>query len=96
MSNVVCFKCQTKIPVLGNVGFRDECFKCKSDVHVCLNCNHHDKTAYNECRETQADVVREKDRSNFCDYFSPSSKLLGEKDAKESLMSAAEALFKKK
>jgi hypothetical protein len=24
---------------------------------------------YNECRESQAERVIEKDRSNFCDYF---------------------------
>jgi hypothetical protein len=39
-------------------------------VRVCLNCNHHDRSAYNECREPQAERVLDKDRRNQCDYFS--------------------------
>lgn len=92
---ILCFKCQTKQPVLGQVGFRDECFKCHSDLHSCKNCEHHDLQAYNECRETQADVVREKDRANFCDYFRPSAKSGQGGVAQSDLVSAAEALFKK-
>lgn len=42
-------------------------------MHVCRNCAHHDTSAYNECREPQADRVLEKERSNFCDYFTPRS-----------------------
>lgn len=92
---VICFKCSTSTPVLGTVGFREECFKCKTDLHVCKNCAHYDPTAYNECRETSADVVREKDRANFCDYFTPGSGP-GAGQQKDDLLSAAEALFKKK
>lgn len=95
MAEVICFKCQTKIPLLGKVGFREECYKCNSDLHVCLTCAHHDKAAYNECREPQADVVREKDRANFCDYYSPSGKS-GESSNAAALLNAAEELFKKK
>lgn len=92
---VICFKCSTSNPLLGNVGRRDECFKCKWDLHVCKNCLHYDPKVYNECKETSADVVREKERANFCDYFTPGTGLsAGEQ--KDQLMSAAEALFKKK
>ncbi len=95
MAEVDCFKCQNKIPVLGKVGIREECFKCRSDVHVCLNCIHFDPKAYNQCREPQADVVLEKERSNFCDYFSPSDAARGSGNSADTLLSAAEALFKK-
>ena len=40
-----------------------------ADVHCCRNCEFDDPGSYNECRETQAERVLEKDRSNFCDYF---------------------------
>lgn len=92
---VICFKCRTANPVMGTVGRRDECFKCHSDLHACKNCLHYDPKVYNECKETSADVVLEKERANFCDYFTPGTGLnLAEQ--KDQLLSAAEALFKKK
>jgi len=90
---LICFKCQKEQPILGTVGRRDECPFCKADLHVCKNCQHFDPQAYNECREPQADRVVEKERSNFCDYFSPGGG--GQKTQNEQLLSAAEALFKK-
>jgi hypothetical protein len=78
-------------------GRRDECHKCGADIHVCLNCKNHDKSAYNECRESAAEVVKEKDRSNFCDHFYPLAPgAHSQSDARKDLISAAEALFKKK
>lgn len=94
-SKLICFSCNKDIVILGNVGRRDECPHCRADVHVCKNCDFYDAKAYNECRETSADVVREKDRSNFCDYFIPRKGDGGEKDKAAALRAAAEALFKK-
>lgn len=97
MKSVFCFTCQTEITVIEKVGRREECPKCRADVHVCKNCAFYDAKVYNECKETQAEVVREKDRSNHCDYFSPRQGKMGEvKDPAEALREAAEALFKKK
>ena len=92
---VTCFSCKTEIAFDGLVGRRDECHSCQSDLHVCLNCEFHDQTAYNECREPSAEVVREKDRSNFCDYFSPGKGGGKAGQSKEDLLKAADALFKK-
>ncbi len=92
---VSCFKCQTISTTSDRFGRRDECAKCRSDIHVCLNCVHYDPGAYNECKESSADYVKEKDRANFCDYFSPSSEAKSE-NKKDAILSAAEALFKKK
>jgi hypothetical protein len=94
-TKLICFSCSKEIAILGNVGRRDECPHCRADVHVCKNCGFYDAKAYNECRETSADVVREKDRSNFCDYFVPRKGGGGEKDKAAALRAAAEALFKK-
>jgi hypothetical protein len=79
----------------GNIGRREECPHCRADVHVCKNCNFYDPKAYNECRETSADVVREKDRANFCDYFVARTGA-NPMDKAAALRAAAEALFKKK
>jgi len=80
---------------IDNVSRRDECSKCRADVRCCKNCRFYDPKVYNECRETQAEVIREKDRSNLCDYFQPGSAANAEKQ-KADLFAAAEALFKKK
>lgn len=93
---MICFSCQKEIPIAPGeiVGRRDECPHCGADSHVCYNCNHYDKNSYNECKEPQAEVVKVKDRSNFCDYFSPGG--TKKEKAKDDLLAAAEALFKKK
>jgi hypothetical protein len=36
---------------------------------VCLNCTFYDESRANQCFEPQAERVKEKDRSNYCDYF---------------------------
>jgi hypothetical protein len=41
-------------------------------------------------------VVREKERSNFCDFFQPSTGEGGSGPSRDQLKNAAEALFKKK
>jgi len=73
---------------------REECSKCHSDAHVCKNCEHYDPRVYNECKETQADFVKEKERANFCDYFKVAPLTSGTQKQVD-LKAAAEALFKK-
>lgn len=90
---VICFKCKTKTAFDGKLGFRAEC-SCREDLHVCKNCEFYDPKVYNECRETSADVIREKDRANYCEYFRPGNTQSAE-DNKKALFAAAEALFKK-
>ena len=94
VSKLICHKCQKDVPVLGIVGRREECSFCRADLHVCKNCAHYDMKSYNECREPQADRVVEKEKGNFCDFFSPGSRAFAAK-SKDDLMAAAEALFKK-
>jgi len=66
-----CYKCSAELQLSGGkVARGDSCDSCRSDMHVCLNCKHFDRSAYNECREPQAERVLDKDRANFCDYFS--------------------------
>lgn len=90
-----CFSCGSELTFSSTPGRREECSKCRADVHVCKNCKNYDRNAYNECREPQADVVLEKERSNFCDYFIPGSGS-GGVDKQKDLRAAADALFKKK
>ena len=51
------------------VGFRDTCDGCGADLHSCVHCAHRDPSAYNECREPNAERVSDRERANRCDYF---------------------------
>lgn len=97
MLQVFCFKCGEKNEYSERVPLRAECAKCGEDLHVCKCCHFYDPKVYNECREPQAEVVQDKERANRCDYFQPGG--AGGKaggPTKSDLLSAAEALFKKK
>lgn len=63
-----CFRCGATLPE--KVYRNTLCESCGADAKTCLNCRFHDPSAHWECRETIAEAVREKDRANFCDFFS--------------------------
>jgi hypothetical protein len=56
---------------------------------------HHDPSAYNECRESNAERVSDRERANRCDYFSPTDAEGGDGSAREGSLSALDSLFKK-
>jgi hypothetical protein len=92
-----CFHCGRKIEFIERVAFREQCRGCGRSLHVCLNCNFYDPALNNQCRETQAEHVVDKDRANFCEYFLPRQKTEPQRlstvnDARAKL----DALFKKK
>ncbi len=64
-----CNNCKQEVETDGKPGRTDTCPSCDADLHCCLNCVFYDPNIYNECRESQAERVLDKDRSNFCDYF---------------------------
>ncbi len=71
----------------------EECPYCYASVHCCKMCGFYDKTAYNECRETNADRIVEKDKANFCDYFTLAGNGAA-RDNQNDLLNAANSLFK--
>ena len=91
---MACWSCGKEIAI-NNYARLDSCEHCGRDTHVCKNCIHYDRAFNNECRESQADRVVEKEKSNFCDYFKPSDRTGGSASSIEALKAAADALFKK-
>jgi hypothetical protein len=69
---VRCHACKTTFDTEDPIGRSMRCEKCGGDLRCCLNCRFYDVSAYNDCSETSAERVLEKDRANFCDWFSPS------------------------
>lgn len=64
-----CHACKKELSPGRDAGRRDECPSCHADLHCCLNCAFYNPHAPKQCREPQAELVREKARANFCDYF---------------------------
>jgi len=94
---LLCFHCGEKLESSGsgNFGRNETCPKCNSDLHVCLNCKHYDLQSYNYCREEQAERVLEKDRRNFCEYFSPGTQQVSAKTTdRENARKKLDDLFK--
>ena len=93
-----CFFCGRGIEVKERVGFRESCPGCDRPVHVCRNCDFYDPAYNNQCRETQAERVVDKDRANFCEYFAPSKRRGASSgpSAKNAAAAKLEELFKKK
>lgn len=75
---------------------QDSCDHCGRDTHACKNCLFYDRSCNNECRESSADRVVEKERANFCDWFKPGTATGAGARSREDLKAAAEALFRKK
>ena len=67
-----CFRCGNELPE--RIYRNTLCESCGADAKVCRNCTFYEPGAHWDCRETIPEAVREKDRANFCDYFSPSKR----------------------
>jgi hypothetical protein len=93
---VTCYSCGATNEFPGPLGRRDKCKDCAAELRCCLQCKLYNADATPECREPQAEVQRDKDRGNFCDFFvaGPGRSRLAS-DA-ETAKAAFEALFKKK
>ena len=92
---MICWKCHKEINIEKPVR-SDECPLCHADLHVCKACEFYESGVHNDCRETSAEFVSDKERGNFCDYFRASKKITaGEDTSKADKAKAAfDALFK--
>ena len=96
-SFVFCFKCRGQNFFSNSLSFRATCEKCGEDLHICKNCLFYDENSYNECRESSAEKVQDKERNNVCEYFKPLQKADKKtQNSREDLLKQAESLFKKK
>ena len=65
-----CYNCKTNFPKEFRADRSSVCSVCGRDVKVCKNCRFYSVGSQWDCRETINEGVKEKERSNFCDYFS--------------------------
>ena len=93
-----CHYCKNSILITDKMGFDDACPYCGSDLHACLNCEHYDEKAHQQCNEPNADFVSQKEKSNVCPFFTicaNHTKKENEDTPTKSFLEKAEALFKK-
>lgn len=91
-----CFSCHnpTELEVGRKILRHEECPTCGASMHCCKMCKYYDQTAYNECRESIAERIVDKEKANFCEFFF----LVGdsaEHENKENPLDLANSLFKK-
>ena len=67
---MICWKCRKEIDI-EKPARGDECPLCHADLHTCKACEFYESGSHNDCRETSAEFVSDKERGNFCDYFRP-------------------------
>ncbi len=95
---MICHFCQTDLsqilPERGAIPRYASCPKCHRDVKVCLNCRHFDRASYNECRETSAPRVTDKEKANHCDFFQPGSGNQSHKNEDKKVQKDFNQLFK--
>jgi hypothetical protein len=81
---------------VGNqVGRRDVCSSCGAELHACRHCRHFDLAVAKECKEPFAEVPRDKDGANFCEFFQIGEGGRTDQERKDQVVSAFAALFKK-
>lgn len=69
---LVCWRCGAPIVDIPlPFGRTAECLQCRAELHVCRMCEFFDPSVAQSCREPVADVVKDKERANYCDYFRP-------------------------
>lgn len=96
--SLTCYKCGKQLSDTFKVmvSRSDICPHCRADLRCCKMCQFYDPKSYNECRESNADRITEKEKANFCDYYKIGSDSANdaEKQRQEQLAKAM-ALFKK-
>jgi len=87
-----CHQCGLAWTLTGLPGRNDSCDRCGADLRVCLNCVRYDPRVAHQCRETRADPVPEKDRSNYCEWFDFATRVFVPKGGDDRAAAAREQL----
>jgi hypothetical protein len=67
-----CWKCGADVSGARLPDAREaRCPVCEVDLHVCRLCRHYEPRLSGQCDEERAEEVMNKERANFCDWFTP-------------------------
>ena len=88
-----CAFCSREITEV-KIHIRDECPACGRDLHICLNCEFYDANAYRQCRESIRELVQDKERANYCDFFRAAKRGAGGTGPESDTLKKLNDLFK--
>ncbi len=91
-----CWSCRQPTEMEDKVLRNDECPHCHTDMRSCKNCEYYDPGAHNDCRETIAEYVPDKERSHLCGMYKAYTKERGPNEDVTAAKAKLEALFKKR
>ena len=67
-----CYRCGASLAALSlPLSRQDLCPECTVYLHCCRMCVYFDPAVAEQCREDDAEEVKNKEIANFCDYFRP-------------------------
>jgi hypothetical protein len=67
-----CWRCGAAIkPDQRPITRLERCRACQADLHVCRQCHHYTTRLTGYCSHDHAEPPRDRDRANFCQYFTP-------------------------
>lgn len=66
---MICWKCKNEISI-ENISRTTECPLCSCDLRSCKGCKFYSAGARWDCKENIDAPISDKERSNFCDFFS--------------------------
>jgi len=97
----MCWYCGSPVTDPEPIGRSARCYDCGKDLRSCKNCRFFLPGSHSDCRESSAEGQPDKERANFCDWFSLDAKfrsLIGgqtkEKEKSDSSRAAFDNLFK--
>jgi hypothetical protein len=92
-----CHRCRNEIEMIAKLQRTDTCPHCGVDLHCCKNCEYWDPSAHNQCREHIAEYIPDREKANFCTFFTFRNGLPEDLQSRiETSKSKLDALFKKK
>jgi hypothetical protein len=90
-----CAFCKKDLEFTGIISRADTCPHCARYLRCCKQCKFYDPRSYNECKEVMAERIVDKERPNFCDFFSLKGPTNESQKQVEEAKRKLEALFKK-
>jgi len=97
----MCWYCGSPVTNEEPIGRSARCEICGKDLRSCKNCRFYLPGSRGDCRESGAESQPDKERANFCDWFSLDEKfrkqsqgLSKEREKAEASKNAFENLFK--
>jgi len=87
----MCWYCGSPVTEQMPIGRSQRCTCCGKDLRSCKNCRFFLSGAKGDCRETSAEKQPDKERANFCDWFSLDEKYRGKTEGHQNDIKAAES-----